>query len=346
MTAAPSVLVLYARSDALGDGLFRIPAIRAARSAFPDARIVYATARQTTLATALRRHVADVLDEFRPNRTLGTLIAEFAPSRGSLAIADLRCVAGWLVGARARLVGTGIRYEANFPGYALSAARAGFGVRPEHNAWRYHRVVERLAGRALPFDHRLTVLEAAREQARLLRNAPYRPLVLLGANSAPHKALTAHQLVPVAERMLERGYDVVYLNSPGEGPSGAELAARVPGLGVAGPDLEVNGVPLLEVFLALGEMADAYVGPEGGIGHCMSGVGTPIVLVNYGAKMDRWRPLSGVVEVIEARQASPSGRSADTPPAAIIQALDGLLRARHRDHPRDAEWRAAGTATA
>lgn len=336
MTGSPRLLVLYARSDALGDGLMRIPAIRAARSAFPSARLIYGTEGETSLASPLRRHVDGVVDEIRTRRSLAALLRELAPARGETAVADFRTVAGWLVAARMRLLGSGIRYEGNFPGYALSWLAQGFGIRPEHNAWRYHRVIERLAGRALPFDHRLAVLESAREQARGLRADDSRPLVLLGANSAPHKALTAEQLAPVAADLLQGGFDVVYLQSPGAGPNAAGLSALVPELRTVGPADEVPGVPLLEVFLALGEVAAAYVGPEGGLGHCMAAVGAPIVLINHGALMERWRPLTGTVEVVDARTSSPTGRSADTPPGVILEALDRLLVAQQRHHARRA----------
>lgn len=136
MTRSPHLLVLYARSDALGDGLMRIPAIRAARSAFSEARIIYGTEGETSLAGPLRRHVDGVVDEIRTQRSLEGLLGELAPARGEAAVADFRTVAGWLLGARVRLLGRGIRYEGNFPGYALSGFAAGYGIRPEHRAWR------------------------------------------------------------------------------------------------------------------------------------------------------------------------------------------------------------------
>lgn len=331
-SSPPHLLVLYARSDALGDALMRIPAVRAARSAFPAARIVYGTTGTTHLSSTLRRHLEGVVDEFLPDRTLPRLLRELGPRRGHAAVADFRTVAGWLARERLRLLPSGIAYDANFPGYALTPGR-GLGVRPEHNAWRYHRVVERLAGRSLPFDHRLDVLPSARTEVERIRNGSRRPLALLAGNSAAHKALRAVQLAPVAEHLMARGHDVVYLHSPGDGATGAEMTARVPGITVVGGQPDLNGVPLLDVFQALGEQAAAYVGPEGGLGHWMATVLTPIVIVNHGASMDRWRPLSGLVEVVEARTASASGRNMHTPPATIIAAVDRLLAAQQRNHP-------------
>jgi ADP-heptose:LPS heptosyltransferase len=341
MTMDPRFVVLYARSDALGDAVMRIPALRAARHAFPAAHIVYATQGPTTLAAMLRRQVAGVVDEVRPHTALPTLLAELGPAWGEAAVADFRTVVGWLVLERLRLLPRGVVYEANFPGYLVSSPGAGWGMRPEHNAWRYHRLIERLARRPLPFNHRLTATEPGREQARRVRGDGYRPLVLLGGNAAAHKALTAAQLEPVASALLERGYDVVYLHTPGDGPTGAELAARVPSLSCVGPGPNVAGVPLLDVCLGLGEAAVAFVGPEGGLGHCMAGLGTALVLVNHGANIQRWRPLTGEVETVQARTASPTGRSADVPPATILQAFDRLTAAREQAHAQQPVWAVA-----
>jgi ADP-heptose:LPS heptosyltransferase len=324
MNNHPRLLLLYARSDALGDGLLRIPALRAARAAFPEAHIVYATARDTSLGSVLHRHVRGSIDEVRTGRSIPRLLAEFAPRRGEAAVADFRTVVGWLVGERLRLLPRGVTYEANFPGYALSALARGFGIRPAHNAWRYHRLIERLAGRPLTFDHRITPLDAAREEARRICGPGTRPLVVLGANSAPHKALTSAQLVPVARALLDRGFDVIHVHSPGSGPTGLEMLEAVPDLVTIGP-ADVHGIPLLEMLLALGELADAYMGPEGGLGHLLAAVGTPVVVLNHGASMERWRPLNGVIEVVEARHASPTGRPADIPASAIVAALDRLM---------------------
>ena len=149
-------VILYARIDAFGDGLLRIPAIRAARTAFPDSRILYGTAGNSTLETVLRRYVNHLVDDFRTNTPLLDIVRELQPRRRTAAIVDFRNVVPWLLKARLGLAGRGLGYEANFPGFLLSAPAWKMpGARPEQNAWRYHRMVERTAGSSLPFDHTL-----------------------------------------------------------------------------------------------------------------------------------------------------------------------------------------------
>ena len=55
MDSSAPVLIFYARNDALGDGLLRIPALRAARTAFPQSHIVYGAMRGSSLSHVLRK---------------------------------------------------------------------------------------------------------------------------------------------------------------------------------------------------------------------------------------------------------------------------------------------------
>ena len=77
MSSSGQLLVFYSRIDAFGDGLLRIPALRAARTAFLGSRIVYASSGPSTLEKLLRRHVDDLVDDFRTGTPLATVVAEF-----------------------------------------------------------------------------------------------------------------------------------------------------------------------------------------------------------------------------------------------------------------------------
>ncbi|WP_206534943.1 hypothetical protein, partial [Mesorhizobium sp. M7A.F.Ca.US.007.01.2.1] len=67
--------------------------------------------------------------------------------------------------------------------------------------------------------------------------------------------------------------------------------------------------------------------------HLMATVMTPMVILNGGANMARWRPLSNCVDVIATRHASPTGLVADVPAPTIIEAAQRMLATRRRDHP-------------
>lgn len=333
MDSSAPVLIFYARNDALGDGLLRIPALRAARTAFPQSRVVYGATRGSSLSHVLRKHVAHLVDDFRTNTRLSAILAEFAPRGRKAVVVDLRTGVPGLMLTALQLAGRGIRHEANFAGHLLSL-RWGtrLTLRPEHNAWRYHRLIERLAARHLPFDHRLDVPDAARTLARQLRGGCSRPLVLLGGNAQGRKCMSENQVVAVAGNLIDAGYQVLYLATPGNGPTLRALVAKESRLEVASPELAPDITSFDDLLLALGEMAVAYIGMEGGLAHLMAAVMTPAVIVNNGANMERWRPLSNAVEVVAAPRRGRSAYVADAPVEAILDAARRLLAAGRRDH--------------
>ena len=337
MDSTAPLLIFYARNDALGDGLLRIPALRAARTAFPQSQIVYGSIRKSSLTGVLRRHAAPLVDDFRTIVPLSAILAEFATPGRPTTVVDFRAGVPSLMATRLRLVGRGVRYEPNFAGYLLSLRwRSRWTLRPEHNAWRYHRLIERLAGRHLPFDHRLDVPQAARALARQLRGADDRPLILLGGNAKSNKFMSEAQISAISGNLIDAGYRVLYLVTPGNGPAWQTLAAMVPRLSAVGPDLGLDVEAFGDLLLALGEMAAAYVGMEGGLGHLFAAVMTPAVIVNNGANMERWRPLSNMVEVVTAPRRGGSADIADTSVEAILEASHRLLATSRRDHPAPA----------
>ncbi|RUW28315.1 hypothetical protein EN858_16585 [Mesorhizobium sp. M4B.F.Ca.ET.215.01.1.1] len=333
LPARYETIILYSRKDAFGDGLLRIPALRAARTAFPDSLLVYGSTETSTLADALNGHVRHLVDAISVETPLAHLVAGHRKAQQRVAVVDFRIVAPWLVQTWASLIGRGIVYEANFPAFALSLPpRHRPEARPEHNAWRYHRLVERLAGKRLPFDHRLEPTPAARAAARSLAGGSQAPLIIVAAHGDGNKRMTADQVVAISDAMISDGANLIYVKTPGVGPDSAELVRRVPKLQLVdsgtAPDIAVS-----DILLALGELADLYIGAEGGTAHLMATVMTPMVMVNSGANMARWRPLSNSVDMVEARQASPTGLVANVPPPKIIEAARRMLATRRRDHP-------------
>jgi len=333
LPARYETIILYSRNDAFGDGLIRIPALRAARTAFPDSFIVYGTTRSSSLEHVLNRHVDHLVDAINVRTPLMQLVASHRKGKGRLAVVDFRISGRWLIQTWGSLLGRGIAYEANFPAFALSW-RPGQKpeARPERNAWRYHRLIERLAGKRLPFDHRLEPTPAARAAARALADGKHAPLIVIAAHGDGGKRMTADQVVAISDSMIADGADLLYVKTPGDGPDMAELAQRAPKLRLVDSGT-VEGVDVSDLLLALGEFADLYIGAEGGTAHLMATVMTPMVIVSGGASMARWRPLSNCVDVIESRHASPAGLVANVPAPKIIEAVQRMLATRRRDHP-------------
>lgn len=326
------LLIFYVRNDALGDGLLRIPALRAARTAFPRSHIVYGCQGKSSLMGMLHRYAAPLVDDFRM-KPLSDILAEFARPGRQKTVVDFRTGVPGLMVTALQLLGRGVHYEPNFAGYLLSLRwSTRWTLRPEHNAWRYHRLIERLAGRHLPFDHRLDVPHSAQTLARRLVGTDDRPLVLLGGNATGSKVMSEDQISAISGNLIDAGYHVLYLVTPGDGPTPQSLAARESRLTMIGPGLGLDVEAFGDLLLALGEMAAAYVGMEGGLGHLFATVMTPTVIINNGANLERWRPLSNTVEVVTAPKRGRRTNVADTPVEAILEATHRLLAAGRRDH--------------
>ena len=327
------VIIFYSRIDAFGDALIRLPALRAARTAFPDHHIVYGSQKRSMLQIALSPHVADLVDEWRTETPLADIVRDARQHTKSIAVIDLRTLVPAMAQARLSLIGSGVAYRANLPGFFLSSDFGRpFAVRPEHNAWRFHRLVERMAGRLLPFDHRLYPSDEARSLVRRTF-ADGRPLVLLSGNADPGKAMTDAQASSVAGPLIDEGFRVVYLLTPGPGPTQEGLLALEPRIEVVGADAAQDRHARDDHLLALGEIAEAAITIHSGMVHFLSATMTPMVVINNGFNMLRWRPLAGAAEIIEASDHSRDSRAAEVPPDAIAAALRRLVAARRRDHP-------------
>ncbi|MEI9404827.1 hypothetical protein [Mesorhizobium argentiipisi] len=93
MDLSAPVLIFYARNDALGDGLLRIPALRAAKTVYPQSHIVYGAMRGSSLSHVLRKHVAHLVDDFRTKAPLSAISpnSRRAAAKPSLSICAPAC---------------------------------------------------------------------------------------------------------------------------------------------------------------------------------------------------------------------------------------------------------------
>jgi len=71
-------LLFYGHNDAFGDSLLKLPALRAARTAFPEGRLVYASAGNSQLSTTLSAETAPLIDAFHSRTRLRALARDLA----------------------------------------------------------------------------------------------------------------------------------------------------------------------------------------------------------------------------------------------------------------------------
>lgn len=289
--------VLIARlPNWLGDTVMAVPAIRALRAAFPDARLALAG---PWIAVLRGQGLADVLVEY-PRDWRGRLRAadEALVLRPDVAVifpgSFESALAAWYWGARRRV------------GFAVNGRSALLTDRlapPEprlHQADEYLLVAEAVAGhstahaipRLEPPPRETPEFEAAHDLLASVHLEEKRPLVglHLGAAFGPSKLWPLEHMRDLVRLLQRRGIAPVLLGGPGDRPLAASLQsmASVPSL---------VGRDRFEILPALLASIDLLVCGDTGVGHLAAALGTPVVSL-YGPTDPALSQPRGRVEVV------------------------------------------------
>jgi ADP-heptose:LPS heptosyltransferase len=297
----PPKTILIFRALQVGDMLCAVPALRALRLAFPEARITLAG---LPWAEDFVRRFAEYLDDFIIFPGYPGL-PERAPDR-----------AGWpsfIAGVRGRKFDAVIQMHGS--GSIVNALTAQFGAKvlagffaeacdcpdPERfmrypegepEIWRHLRLMEFLGvahrGDALEFP----LLEEDEASLRsLLREHALVPgdyvCVHPGARARARR-WSPSGFAAVADRLAARGARIVLTGSAAERDLTENVARqmRYPALNLAGP------MPLGTLAALIGS-SRLLVSNDTGVSHIAAGLGVPSVIVFTGSDPKRWAPLAG-----------------------------------------------------
>ena len=82
----PDSVAVFSYEEIIGDGLYKLPFVRALRAAWPSARITWITTRRTVYASKLQPVMEGLIDEFRQDSGIGESPAGvILPLRGASA---------------------------------------------------------------------------------------------------------------------------------------------------------------------------------------------------------------------------------------------------------------------
>ena len=276
MTAAPQ-RVLLIQLHHLGDVLLTTPAIRAARRAFPSARIDFATNAPGASALAGNPHLDNIL--VRP-RLYDIFRARYD------AVVDMHSVprtARMVAASRARTrIGLRGRGPRNFA-YTQLLPREKDAV---YMAFQKLRMLEPLGVNAASADLSLEIVlsQADREAARVEVD---RPIVAISP-VAKHdfKQLGGANWGAVADALAALGAYIVITHGPHEEAQAEAVMTKLSARS------RVQGAASIKQLAALYEQCVLWLGNDGGPKHIASAVGTPTLAVyrrNLGAV---WSDLS------------------------------------------------------
>jgi ADP-heptose:LPS heptosyltransferase len=333
-SAARAILV-YVGLDALGDGLIKLPFVRALRRAHPAARIVWLAGKgETVYARGLKPLVQGLLDEVIENANVGSRVAElFGPKPLAGRAFDI------VFDTQLRLLTTLILRR--IPARLFVSGAAGFAFSAVKPAPPYRRppqvvrqlldLVEAATGTAADGFAPLAVPAVVDElAAQLLPSGPTYLGLAPGAGEA-RKRWPRERFAALARAEQTRGRAPVFLLGPVEEEWRGELAAAVPGalfpLQAAVPP-ELRYAPLLTVALA--RRLAVAVANDSGTGHLLAAGEAPLVSLFGPTAADKFAPFVRAGRVLTA--AAFGGPAIDRIPLDVVQQAiaDVLDRAKAR----------------
>jgi ADP-heptose:LPS heptosyltransferase len=320
-------IMVYVGTDLLGDGLIKLPFLRALRGAFPQAHITWLAGRgKSVFAGALAPMAAGLIDEvveqagIDGNAWLPIHPRPLPDRRFDLIVDTQRRV-------RTTLTLRRIRHRvfvSGALGWLLSDRRPASGLRKRPVlARQLLTLVEAASGRppllelAPLGDDPAMAAEARRRLPDLPEGRVY--IGLAPGASMANKLWPLERFLDLAERLEAKGFAPAILLGPNELGWTESIRGRLPRALLPLPD----GVsPLLTI--AVGRRLAAAVTNDSGLGHLLAAASVPMVTLFGPTPAAKFAPLTPHLEIVRAQDHG-GDAMADIPTEAVAAALDRLL---------------------
>ena len=325
MTAdSPRTILVYVGLDLMGDGLMKLPFVRALRVAFPNARITWLAGKgRTVYASALQPLAAGLIDEVIEEADIGSRAAELlrrplGGRRFDLIIDTQRRILTTLILRRIAHE----RFLSAAADYRLSDIKPAQPLpKPPAMIRQLLDLVELASGRPAQ-PHRVAALPAAvvARAGELLPSGPMYIALAPGAGGR-HKCWPLENFIALARQQIDRGRVPAFILGPDESDWLGALRATIPGAVFPLQDAG-SADPLLTVALA-GRMAVAVANDSGG-GHLLAAGGAPLVSLFGPTSPAKFAPLAAKLAVLTAQEFG-SVEMAAIPVDAVAAAVEKLL---------------------
>lgn len=325
----PASILVYVGLDAVGDGLMKLPFLRALRSAFPQAHITWMAGKgHTVYAGSLAPLVAGLADEVLDQAGIGSRVAELV-GRRPLAGRRFDLIVDTQRRLLTSLIVRRIRHQcfvSAAAGFLLSHARPPKGwQRPAAMVGQLLALVELASGHPALADAPLPRdAECERTADGLLPPGSTYVGFAPGAGGR-QKCWPLARYVELAGQQQDQGRVPVFLLGPNEAPWAAELRAALPHA-----VLPLQGLPAAPpaLTIALGRRLAAAVANDSGTGHMLAAADTPLVSLFGPTPPDKFAPAARMLTVVRAQDFGAEAMDA-IPVAAVATALDRLLAENH-----------------
>jgi len=310
-------ILIYVGLDAVGDGLIKLPFVRALRATFPRSRITWLAGKgHTVYAGTMAPLVAGLIDEVMDDAHLGSRIGELfhdpLPGRRfDLIIDTQRRLLTTLILKRIRHG----RFISATGGFALSDVRPRIPARPAAMAAQLLALLELAGGEsgraAAPLPRDAATEDLA---ATLLPAGPDYVGLAPGAGGR-HKCWPLERFHALADAIAARGRVPVFLLGPAEAEWVPSLRAGLPG---ALFPLQQAEHPTPMLTIALGRRLRAAIANDSGTGHMLAAAEIPLISLFGPTPPDKFAPAAARLTVLRAQDFG--GIAMDAIPLAAVEA--------------------------
>lgn len=323
-------MLVYSGLELLGDGVIKLPFLRAVRARWPEARVTWLagkgrTVYATTLAPLVRPYIDEIIDDAGIGSHISELLRRPLPGRRFDLVID----------TQRRLLTTLILRRLSTRCFVSGAADFWLSSRrPPPGYRRPARLIDQLldlvtvaGARPAPllFD---VVLEASWHDAaaRLLPPGPTYVGIAPGAGGAAKRWPLAH-FIALANAQIAAGRHPVFVLGPEEHTLLTELKAAVPEalfpLQSVAVAQDIATSPLLT--MALSQRLAVAIANDSGAGHLLAAAGCRMVSLFGPTLAAKFAPAAAGLEIVDAR-AFGGTDMALIPVQAVADAVERSLR--------------------
>lgn len=316
----PFSILVHVGSDLVGDGLMKVPFVRALRAGFPQAHICWLAGQGPTVyAGKLAPLVDGVLDEV-VSQDLDSFVCE-RRAAGMVYDIVIDTQRGFWTAWRLRRLRPRM-FVAPAAGFVLSSVRPKRGYRkPKSLVRQLMDLVELAGGQGSASSAPLHFPAAIAEEAgRLLPVGPTYVGLSPGAGGR-HKCWPLDNYIELGRRLAASGIQPVIFLGPGEAEWADEVRAALPDAMLPEQDTKM-GSPLLTI--AMGQRLAAAVANDSGVGHMMAAAAIPLISLFGPTPPDKFAPMTEVLHIIRAQDFGAAEMTA-IPVEAVETALREIL---------------------
>ncbi len=304
---------VYVGLDLVGDGLIKLPFVRALRRGFPDAELTWiAGDGHSAYASALAPLMPGLLDRVLEHTGTGLALHRALGTRLDLLI-DTQAHVGTTLALRLLRPR---RFVTAAAGYWLSD-RWPSGARPRRVVERLLLLLELATGRKPDATGAVALPAAARAQAEALLPGEARRVALVLGAGGRHKAWPLACHIELARALAERGIQPVAIAGPAEADLVGAFHAAVPEAA-----MPLQAVPPAgpELTIALAARCAGGVAGDCGGGHMLAAADIPLVSLFGPTAPAKLAPWCAVNTIIRAQDHGAASMAA-IPVAAVLAAL-------------------------